>query len=172
MPPPVTPHIHKPYLLSLWVPPPHLSLGPLSSGWWRYLHHLRRWWRYLHHPRDEHIMTTSSSLQPKQKSTKQLFYVIHTTTAEIQIQKSDRLTTTALTKLLTLIRHSALQYKEQGNFKLKHFTHYTTQQHMSTNTNTLINLRAWFRQGIYNDNHIIICQLKHYFWITICLTAT
>ena len=113
-------------------------------------------------PGDEHIVITSSSLQQKQKSTKQLFYVIHTTTAEIQ-KKSDRLTTTALTNLLTLIGHSALQYKEQGNFKLKHFAHYTTQQHMSTNTNTLIDLRAQFWQGIYNDNHIIICQLKHYF---------
>ena len=30
--------------------PPHFSLGPNSSGWWRYLHHLRRWWRYLCHP--------------------------------------------------------------------------------------------------------------------------
>ena len=164
MPPPVTPHIHKPYLLSLWVPPPLLSLGPLSSGWWRYLHHLMRWWRYLHHPGDEHIVIMSSSLQQIQKSTKQLFYIIHTTTAEIQIQKKCyQLTTTALTNLLMLIRHSALQYKEQGNFKLKHFTHYTTQQHMSTNTNTLIDLHARFWQGIYNDNHIIIHQLKHYF---------
>ena len=55
-----------------------------------------------------------------------------------------------------LTGHSALQYKEQGNFKLKHFTHYTTKQHMSTKTNTLIDLRARFRQGIYNDNHIHI----------------
>ena len=45
------PHIHITYLLSVWVLVPNFSFWPLSSRWWRYLHHLRRWWRYLHHLR-------------------------------------------------------------------------------------------------------------------------
>ena len=44
-------HIHIKYLLSVWVPLPSFNFWSFSSGWWRYLHHLRRWWRYLQHPR-------------------------------------------------------------------------------------------------------------------------
>ena len=61
---------------------------------------------------------------------KQLFYIIHTTTVETH--KSDRLTTTALTNLLMLTGHSALQYKEHGNFNLKHFyTLHNTTAHVN-----------------------------------------
>ena len=44
-------HIHITYLLSVRVPPTNFDFWSLTSGWWRYLHHLRRWWRYLHHLR-------------------------------------------------------------------------------------------------------------------------
>ena len=64
-------HIHITYLLSVWVPLTNFDFWSLSSGWWRYLHHLRRWWRYLHHLRGrfnryDFLLTTTQNEAPNQ----------------------------------------------------------------------------------------------------------
>ena len=169
-------HIHKTYLLSIWVPLSNFRFGPLSSGWWRYLHHLRGQF-----DQDNFLLTTTHTHTHKIEHS----IIMHYTTQHNSntIKKSDWLTTVALTNLLMLTGFPALQKKKKkkrNNKQLKcnilHICN-TTMKYVWTVTNTYNNLCAQlWGYIIYNDKskniNILLQSTSHKGTNTITQTKT